>query len=105
MQTIRYEQLDNLIDNAIDMWKEWYPQEYARFIYAFSQYKAAREAGQSTKDEIWMIGQIPPHLEYMVFRVIGKQWTPELLTRFFSRFKMGRIDPPRSNVFHVSRVV
>lgn len=93
--------MDTAIADVIELWKIKKPFEYVRFREAVLKYKKKAEDAKAS-DPIWLIGQIPPSLEFQIHWMWPGFWNdPKNLTRFFRIFSLGEMPKRKSNVFLV----
>ena len=99
VRVIRKENMDNLIENCIETWRVTYPEEAAEFERGFIQNKARIEETQKANSETWIDGQIPPRLEFMLWKLMGERLGDDELKRIFRCFPMGKVASPKSRFY------
>jgi len=91
--------LDRDIVRVIELWKLKRPLEHHQFCDAVLKYKKLVEERQSAKAPLWLIGQIPPSLEFQIHWMWPGFWQePKNIVRFFRIFSLGAMPRPKTNV-------
>jgi len=99
VHVIRKENMDNLIENCIETWRVTYPEEAAAFERGFLKEKSRIEETQDASSDLWIDGQLPPNLEFMLWKLMGEHLGDKELKRIFRCFPMGKVASPKSRFY------
>ena len=101
-QALDRSKLDAQIEECIRLWRHHCPVDAVRFENAILRWKKIYEEDKDTRSDVWLIGQIPPELEFQIHWLWPGFWSePKNIERFFRIYATARMPKPTKHALSI----